>query len=171
MSSIFVGDQAENVCSVKRSDCSKKGERDRIKALRDFYTPKKNVLAKRFMFRNHRQKPGESFGDYIANLKRLACTCDFGASLEEQLRDQFVCGINNPELHQKLLNAASDDGLTWARMLEITNSFECTTSGMHFYNVLKYLEAHGLRLNKEKCSFFQNSVTYLGHVIDADGLS
>lgn len=37
-------------------------------------------------------------------------------------------------------------------------------------SVLKRLEEHGLRLNKEKCSFFQNSVTYLGHVIDAEGL-
>ncbi|KAL0154171.1 hypothetical protein M9458_050529, partial [Cirrhinus mrigala] len=77
-----------------------------------------------------RKKPGESFGDYIASLKGLACTCDFAGSLEEQLRDQFVCGINNQELRRKLLKAASDDGLTWARMLEIRNSFECTTSGM-----------------------------------------
>lgn len=33
----------------------------------------------------------------------------------------------------------------------------------------KFQEA-GLRLEKSKCAFFQNSVTYLGHVIDKNGL-
>lgn len=36
--------------------------------------------------------------------------------------------------------------------------------------VLQRLEDRGFRLNKEKCAFFQNSVTYLGHVIDAEGV-
>ena len=36
--------------------------------------------------------------------------------------------------------------------------------------VLARLEAHRLRANKEKCKFFQDSVTYCGHVIAADGL-
>lgn len=36
--------------------------------------------------------------------------------------------------------------------------------------VLQRLEDCGLRLNKEKCAFFQNSITYLGHVIDAEGV-
>ncbi|XP_056151530.1 uncharacterized protein K02A2.6-like, partial [Lampris incognitus] len=36
--------------------------------------------------------------------------------------------------------------------------------------VLQRLEEHGLRLNKEKCAFFQNSVAYLRHVVDAEGV-
>ena len=36
--------------------------------------------------------------------------------------------------------------------------------------VLKRMEEAGLLLKKEKCSFMASSVTYLGHVIDADGL-
>ena len=36
--------------------------------------------------------------------------------------------------------------------------------------VLARLEAHGLRANKEECKFSQDSVTYCGHVIAADGL-
>lgn len=59
------------------------------------------------MLRNHRQQA-------IASLKGLAYTCEFATSLEEQLKDQFVCGIINQELRQKLLNASSDEGLTWA---------------------------------------------------------
>lgn len=36
--------------------------------------------------------------------------------------------------------------------------------------VLKRLETYNLRLKREKCEFMQNSVSYLGHVIDAMGI-
>lgn len=36
--------------------------------------------------------------------------------------------------------------------------------------VLTKLEKAGLRLKKEKCSFFQASVNYLGYAIDGNGL-
>ena len=36
--------------------------------------------------------------------------------------------------------------------------------------VLTRLEANGLKLRKEKCRFFQESVSYLGRVIDKDGV-
>lgn len=36
--------------------------------------------------------------------------------------------------------------------------------------VLERLQAAGLRLNRAKCSFLRPSITYLGHVIDKDGL-
>jgi len=36
--------------------------------------------------------------------------------------------------------------------------------------VLCRLQAAGFKLNKTKCKFLQSSVTYLGHVIDAEGL-
>ncbi|XP_063068247.1 uncharacterized protein LOC134459765 [Engraulis encrasicolus] len=102
-----------------------------LDSLRDFYMPKKNVLAERFTFRSRRQQTGESFSDYMASLKGLASTCDFGANLEEQLRDQFVCGTSNNDLRRKLLNAAMGEvELKWAKLVEITNNFECTTAGL-----------------------------------------
>ena len=36
--------------------------------------------------------------------------------------------------------------------------------------VLRRLRDHGIRLKKEKCHFFQSSIEYLGHVIDARGI-
>ena len=36
--------------------------------------------------------------------------------------------------------------------------------------VLERLEEHGLRLQKSKCDFMKDSVEYLGHIIDKDGL-
>ena len=36
--------------------------------------------------------------------------------------------------------------------------------------VLRRLSQHGVRLRQEKCRFWQDSVEYLGHLIDAKGL-
>ena len=36
--------------------------------------------------------------------------------------------------------------------------------------VFQRLKQQGLRLKKNKCSFFQSSVKYLGHIIDKDGI-
>ncbi|XP_056612166.1 uncharacterized protein K02A2.6-like [Triplophysa dalaica] len=36
--------------------------------------------------------------------------------------------------------------------------------------VLKRLQAYNLRVRRDKCVFFQSSVSYLGHIIDAEGI-
>lgn len=82
-----------------------------MKALQDFYTPKRNVLSERYAFRNRKQIAGESLAEYIAALKGLEATCEFGATLEEQLRDQLVYGVTNKDLRGKLLSAAYGDPL------------------------------------------------------------
>ena len=40
----------------------------------------------------------------------------------------------------------------------------------NLHEVLTRLESAGLRLKREKCTFCQSEVTYLGHIISADGL-
>ena len=37
-------------------------------------------------------------------------------------------------------------------------------------NVLHKLQAHSVRVKKEKCQFLQSSVQYLGHMIDSEGI-
>lgn len=37
-------------------------------------------------------------------------------------------------------------------------------------SVLKRLQLHNFRVNRDKCAFFESSVSYLGHVIDAEGI-
>ena len=36
--------------------------------------------------------------------------------------------------------------------------------------VLRRFKKHGARLKREKCSFLQRSIEYLGHRVDAEGL-
>ena len=58
-----------------------------IKALKEHYDPKPIVIAERYHFHLCNQSPTENIADYVAELRRLAAYCEFGAFLDEALRD------------------------------------------------------------------------------------
>ena len=55
--------------------------------------PKPLVIAERFRFHKRDQNPGEGVLQYIAELRKLAITCNFGNVLDDTLRDRSVCGL------------------------------------------------------------------------------
>ena len=59
--------------------------------------------------------------DYIAELRRLATTCEFGMFLDEALRDKFVCGLYKESIQWRLLAEAE---LTLKKALEIAQGME-----------------------------------------------
>ena len=59
--------------------------------------------------------------DYIAGLKALAHTCDFGTTLTDMLRDRFVMGLTN-ETTQQLLLAEAD--LTFNKAVDMATACE-----------------------------------------------
>lgn len=87
------------------------------------YGTKKLVLAERYRFYNYRQLDGQSLPDYIAELRRLAATCDWSEEhLEGNLRDKFVMGLRNERLLQQLLTQDHKKPLT--ELLELASTFE-----------------------------------------------
>jgi len=79
------------------------------------------VIAERFHFHRRNQAPEESVNDYVAELRRLATNCAFGAYLEEALRDRLVCGLRNESVQKRLLAEAD---LTLARAVQIAQGME-----------------------------------------------
>jgi len=53
---------------------------------------------------------------YAADLKKLATHCNFGANLNEALRDKFVCGLQNVQIQTCFLSEAK---LKYFKGLEI----------------------------------------------------
>ena len=52
--------------------------------------PKVNVVANCYTFCQHEQKPRESSLQYIAALRELIVTCEFGNMADEMIRDQCI---------------------------------------------------------------------------------
>ena len=89
--------------------------------LKNHYEPKVIVIAERFRYYKRQQKEGETIAVYVSELRRLAKNCQFGDQLSIALRDQFVCGLFQESIQQKLL-AESD--LTLDKPLQIAQAAE-----------------------------------------------
>ena len=75
------------------------------------------------MFNQRSQHPGESIADYVAELRRLASTCNFAHFLDDAMRERLVCGLVNESCHRRLL-ADADGTTTFARVTELAQGFE-----------------------------------------------
>lgn len=66
-------------------------------ALVGHYQPKPLVTSRRHDFRARFQKKGESFADFLADLKKLSKHCGFDNNdrLEEEISDQITQNIRN----------------------------------------------------------------------------
>jgi len=67
------------------------------------YKPKPGKIVSRYKFSTNGRKEGQSVSEFVADLRRLAEHCEFGATLDEMLRDVFVIGINKETILRKLL--------------------------------------------------------------------
>ena len=63
--------------------------------------------------------------DFLADLRRLAITCEFGNFLDEALQDRFVCGLKAEGIQKRLL---TEPDLTIARAVEIARGMEAAAS-------------------------------------------
>lgn len=64
--------------------------------------PKRSEIAERYTFRQRRQAEGESISMFLQNLKHLAVHCNFGTTLEVNIRDQFVSGLRCENMRSRL---------------------------------------------------------------------
>ena len=67
-----------------------------------------NILAERKKFYQRKQKKGETYDQFIMDLRILASTCEF-TNTEEMLRDQFVLNLNNDRAKEKLITEAQNN--------------------------------------------------------------
>ncbi|KAJ8926275.1 hypothetical protein NQ314_021370 [Rhamnusium bicolor] len=81
----------------------KKTYKDITKVLTSYFAPKTSVIVCRFKFYRRDQLPNEGITVYIAELRHLAETCNFGSVLEDKLRDRLVCGVIEEALQRRLL--------------------------------------------------------------------
>jgi hypothetical protein len=91
------------------------------KVLNDHYCPKPLSIAERFRLRKRKQAAGESISQYVADLRRLASSCDYKEFLEEALRDQFVCGLRHGPTMEQLLTTPD---LTLKKAIDVAQAHE-----------------------------------------------
>ena len=96
-----------------------------VTVLKEHFEPKPLIISERFHFYRREQAVNESISDYVVDLRRLTTHCEFGAFLEDALRDRFVCGLKNETTQRKLL---TESDLTFQRALKVAQSDETATA-------------------------------------------
>ena len=76
---------------------------DIVRAMSTHLQPKPSVIVERYKFHSRSRHPGESVADFVAELKRLSEHCEFGAALDEMIRDRIICGIVDERWQKRLL--------------------------------------------------------------------
>ena len=80
-----------------------------MEVLTKHYEPKPLIIGERYKFNQRNQQPGEPLSEYVAELRRLASTCKFGAFLDDALRDRLVCGLGTENSRRRLLQDADGE--------------------------------------------------------------
>lgn len=98
-----------------------------VLVLKNHFHPQPSEIVQRYKFDSRTRKPEESVTEYVAELRRLAQSCNYGATLEQMLRDQIVCGINDDRIQRRLLAEAD---LTFDTALKIALSVEAANKNI-----------------------------------------
>ena len=85
------------------------------------FEPQRSIITERFHFHKRSQAAGETVAEFDAALRKLASTCTFGDTLQDTLRDRFVCGLRHESIQRRLL---SEKTLTYEKALEIARGME-----------------------------------------------
>ena len=80
-----------------------------LKLLEAEYLEDINEIYESYVFFTRQQDEGEPIATYIAELKRLASTCNFGTLSDRLIRDRIVCGVADRSLRKTLLSQVKLD--------------------------------------------------------------
>ena len=106
---------------VAPEDPKDKSYEDLAKLAQEHFMPKPSAIVQRFKFNTRTQQPGEAIAMFLAELRHLTEHCEFGATLEEKLRDRLVCGVHDIRIQRRLL---AEPKLTLKRALDLALATE-----------------------------------------------
>lgn len=95
--------------------------REIVDILSRHFSPTPLEIAEIFRFHQRKQKSDETVNDYVTALQKLSIHCNFGDYLQKAIRNQFVFGIANDRIQNRLLEIKD---LTLDKAVETANAIE-----------------------------------------------
>ena len=92
-----------------------------VALVKQHHNPKPSVIVQRYLFNTRVRRSGETIAAFVAKLRHLTEHCDFGASLDDMLRDRLVCGIEDNRIQHRLL---AEPSLTLQKAFDLALALE-----------------------------------------------
>lgn len=119
--------------------------------MRNHVEPKSSFMAGRYRLRQRRQGDDETVAQFLTELKKLSKHCEFGATLEENLRDQFTCGLKNEVIKQRLF---AEKCLTYQKAVTLALSLETAERDAAMVERPSVSESSGIRAGSTTLNSF-----------------
>ena len=110
--------EALNLDEAQKSDVS-----ELIQALEKICVPKSNETVSRHLFFNCSQKQGETFEEFLMELKKLSVNCNFGNLKDSLIKDRIISGVLDSSLRDRLLK---EDTLELEKCINLCQLYENT---------------------------------------------
>ena len=92
-----------------------------VSSLESIFKPRRTIVATRFAFRRRKQRAGDSVLEYLNELRREALDCDFRMMEAKLVRDQFIAGLMDMRIQERLL---MEENLSLERAIQTAISME-----------------------------------------------
>ncbi|XP_057290719.1 uncharacterized protein LOC130613381 [Hydractinia symbiolongicarpus] len=96
-----------------------------INKFNEYFLPKRNITLLRHKFFTYKQKEGQSFAEFVIQLKKLSKDCEFNDLRESLMRDVIIVGVSDDRLRERMLR---EPDLNLDKALQLGNSAEQTKS-------------------------------------------
>ena len=107
--------------SLVAEDSDKNSFEEALKLLNENLLPQCNIPFERHLFRQMTQSEQETVSEFICRLRHQASNCDFGAAVDDHIRDQIIEKCNSRVLRAKLLEKAD---LKLSDLISTAKAFE-----------------------------------------------
>ena len=132
-----------------------------LQKFQEYCSPRKNITFMRHKFFTCKQREGQSFDEFVTELKKRSADCEFEQLRDSLIRDIIICGINDNRLRERLLR---EPDLTLQKAIQLGHAAEETkrhvkelqkeTDGKNFVdNVSKITEKRKKKFSKESIGY------------------
>ena len=94
-----------------------------LQVLEAHFIGETNEVYERYVFSSRNQQAGETFDTFLADLRRLVKSCDYGGTEDSMVRDRIVLGVRDDATRRKLLGTRK---LDLPKAIDICRALEAT---------------------------------------------
>ena len=119
-----IGEPARDVFSTFQftTEADKQKIQPVLTKFQEYCEPRRNIPFERYLFNKRIQEPGETYDQYLTELRKIAEGCEFdNITPDEILRDRLVFGIRDNKVRERLLR---ESGLSLKKTDEICRASE-----------------------------------------------
>lgn len=134
--SLEVYQTVKNICHPEKPNA--KTYEELCALLKGRFCPTVVTYRERATFYRSRQDPAESVQEWYVRLKKLSLNCEFGAHLDQALKDIFVTGLQPGPVFERLCE--EEDSVSLENLLKIAAKREATLKNRGVLEVNKIVE-------------------------------